>query len=88
MRALLKTLSIYSIGSRVVLDDKSTAVVLRSSRSDPMRPVVRLDGTQARIIDLRTSKNYILGPVVDSELPARQRLQRTELNNVLWKPQI
>lgn len=88
MRAFLKTLSVYSVGSRVVLDDHTEATVLRSSRSDPLRPVVRLDGVQSRIIDLRDSSNFIAAPAIESGLPNRRRLLRAELNAILWHPRI
>lgn len=88
MRALLKTLSVYSVGSRVVLNDNTTATVLRSSRSDPLRPVVRTDGPQSRIVDLRNSSAFILSPTIDKDLPNRRRLQRSELDSILWQPRI
>lgn len=87
MRALLKTLSVYSVGSRVLLDDATEATVLRSSRSDPLRPVIRTDGPQSRIVDLRHSNNFILAPSVEAELPNRRRLLRAELDSILWQPQ-
>lgn len=86
MRALLKSLSVYSVGSRVVLDDQSIATVLRSSRSDPLRPIVRREGAQPSIVDLRKSDHFIEAPAVDSGIPNRRRLLRTELSTVLWQP--
>ncbi len=86
MRALLKTLSVYSVGTRVMLEDRTPATILRSSRSDPLRPIVRLDGPEQKILDLRNSETWIQAPAVDPELPGRRRLLRTELNTVLWQP--
>ena len=86
MRGLLATLSVYSVGSHVILNDDSTATVLRSSRSDPMRPVVRMDDAKARIVDLRNSNNFVRSPSIDPSLPARRRLLRSELNSILWQP--
>lgn len=86
MRAFLTALSIYSVGSKVELDDSTIATVLRSSKTDPLRPIVRLDDGSESIIDMRKSHLNISCPVQEPDFPHRQRLPRSQLQAILWKP--
>ncbi len=87
MKAFLSALSVYSVGSQVILDNKRLATVLRSSRTDPLRPIVQMND-DGNVIDLRESERFIDGPVQDANEPQRRRLSRSELRLVLWKPQL
>ena len=87
MKAFLTALSIYSVGSKVQLTDSRVATVLRSSRTDPLRPIIRIDGSSsATIIDLRRSKLNVMRPVLDPAFPHRRRLPKDQMDVVLWKP--
>jgi HD-GYP domain-containing protein (c-di-GMP phosphodiesterase class II) len=86
MKAFLTAASIYSIGSRVQLDDSRTATVLRSSRSDPLRPIVRIDDASDAIIDLRVSHLNVTRPLLDPAFPHRRRLPKSQMQAVLWQP--
>jgi HD-GYP domain-containing protein (c-di-GMP phosphodiesterase class II) len=86
MKAFLSALSIYAVGSKVELDDQRTATVLRSSGSDPLRPIVRVDDGSDTIIDLRHSELYVTKPVTEPAFPHRRRLPKAQMQAVLWKP--
>lgn len=86
MKAFLTAASIYSIGSKVQLDDSRTATVLRSSRSDPLRPIVRIDDASGAIVDLRTSHLHVTRPLLDPGFPHRRRLPKSQMQTVLWQP--
>lgn len=86
MRAFVTSASIYSVGSRIELDDAQTATVLRSTLTDPLRPVVRLDNEHKTIIDLRSSHLNVARPMLDPEAPHRGRLAKNQMHAVLWKP--
>lgn len=80
MLALVRTLSVYPIGSQVELTNQKLATVLRSSGSHSMRPIVQ---TEAGIFDLRDVEFSIAQPVV-SEGANQKRLTVDLLNKVLW----
>ncbi|MGN6546812.1 MAG: HD-GYP domain-containing protein [Aureliella sp.] len=86
MRAFVASASIYSVGSRVELDNAQTATVLRSSRTDPMRPIIRFDDQPQTIIDLTRSHLNVARPMLDPECPHRGRLAKSQMHAVLWKP--
>lgn len=86
MKAFLTAVSIYAVGSRVQLDDSRTATILRSSRTDPLRPIVCLDDGSDTIIDLRRSKVNIARPALEPNFPHRRRLPKAQMQAILWKP--
>ena len=86
MKAFLKSMSIYSVGSKVVLDDERIATVLRSTQTDLMRPVIQIDTDPTSIIDMRESDLTIMRPVVDPNFEHRQRLRKSTIDQVQWKP--
>ncbi len=81
VRALIRATSLYPIGSTVELADESTAVVFRSTRIAPSKPIVRLDSTQG-LLDLRYSNLSIRGPWrADTQYEV---LRKSQLNQVFW----
>lgn len=86
MKAFLTALSIYAVGSHVQLDDMRTATILRSSRTDPLRPIVQINDGSETIIDLRRSKLYVARPALEPDFPHRRRLPKAQMQAVLWKP--
>jgi len=86
MKAFLNAVSIYSVGSKVLLDDSRTATVMRSSRTDPLRPIIRVDDGTESIIDLRRTKLNVARPTLDPAFPHRRRLPKAQMQTVLWKP--
>lgn len=86
MKAFLSALSVYAVGSKVELDDSTVATVLRSSKTDPLRPIVRLDDGSQSIIDMRKTHLHIARPIQEPEYPHRQRLPRSQMQAILWKP--
>lgn len=86
MKAFLNAVSIYCVGSKVELDDHRSATVLRSSGTDPLRPIIRIDDGSDTIIDLRHSENYVARPIVEPDFPHRRRLPKSQMQAILWKP--
>ena len=89
MRAFLRCLTIYGIGSTVVLDDDRDAVVLRSSPQNPLKPqVVIADDTHpsgVTTLDLEAAGVSITGPSRDHRHSNRGRLPRSKMDNLLWQ---
>ncbi len=80
VRALIRAGSLYPVGSSVKLSDDSTAVVLRSSRDAPSKPIVRLESQE--LLDLRNSHLSILGPERDSL--NYSLLRKSQLGEIMW----
>ncbi len=84
VQALVAAASIYPVGTKVWLDDGSTATVFRSTGASYLQPVVQLDSPEQTLIDLRFSDRNILQPY---EHNARyRRLPKSLLSQVLWRP--
>jgi len=84
LRALLAATSIYPVGTKVNLDDGSSATVLRGTGSTYLQPVVSLDANPSSIVDLRFSERVILTP---AESDGRfRRLPKSALQQILWRP--
>ncbi len=86
MKAFLNAVSIYSVGSKVELDDHRSATVLRSSGNDPLRPIIRIDDGTDTIIDLRQSENYVARPIVEPDFPHRRRLPKARCKRFSGSP--
>lgn len=82
VRALVRSTSLYPIGSSVRLSDDSTGVVFRSTRIAPTKPIIRLDSTQ-KLVDLRHSSLSITG-ANRGETGEYNLMQRTQLSDVMW----
>ena len=83
VRGLIRVMSLYPVGTRVKLSDDSVGVVLRSTESSPLRPIVRLDGRPEKIVDLRGSHLSIVQPL--SQSPSRhRRMDKRQLSQILW----
>jgi hypothetical protein len=76
-------MSVFPIGSVVVLDDESKAVVIRANPEAPAKPTVRLLKNGAARIDLQESRLSIAAPYVD-QLNGFHRLAKSEMGNLLW----
>ncbi len=82
MDALLRCCSIYPVGTKVLLDDSSIASVIRSSQSDPISPIVRIEGSH-HIVDLRHSERRIIAPHL-TESERCERLPARLYDQILW----
>lgn len=85
MQSFLKVVSAYGIGTAVTLDDNSSGEVIRSTESDPLRPIIRLDNEQKSVIDLRHSRLAIKEARL-AQADSRKRIKRSEMDHVLWRP--
>lgn len=82
VRALVKTASVYPVGTLVQLSDGSTATVLRSTGESYLEPVVQLCDNAGTIIDLRFSDKIIIAPMGNPD--RYRRLSKPALDQVLW----
>ncbi len=82
MDAFLRCCSIYPVGTKVLLDDSSIASVIRSSQSDPISPIVRIDSSH-HIVDLRHSERRIVAPHL-TESERCERLPARLYDQILW----
>jgi HD-GYP domain-containing protein (c-di-GMP phosphodiesterase class II) len=83
VQSMIKCMSVFPIGSVVVLDDESKAVVIRANPEAPAKPTVRLLKNGAARIDLQESRLSIAAPYVDL-LNGFHRLAKSEMGNLLW----
>ncbi len=61
LRAFLKNIAAYPVGTFVSLSDGNIAVVVRNLQINPIRPIIRIiypDGTTSKNIDLAQDLNY------------------------------
>lgn len=86
VQGLIAAASIYPVGSKVLLDDGTSATVLRSTGQTYLQPVVQLDTPEKTLIDLRFSERIILQP--DENDPRYRRLSKSSLAQVLWRPAV
>ncbi len=79
----VRAMSIYPVGTRVELDDAHTATVLRSSLTDAICPIVRIDSPNQPIVDLRKSARCIVRPLPEVS-GKHKRLPKSKLSEALW----
>jgi HD-GYP domain-containing protein (c-di-GMP phosphodiesterase class II) len=84
IQSMMRGMSIYPIGTIVLLDDQTKAVVVRSNVESPMKPIVRTLNAAQQRIDLLQSNRTISGPYVD-DTTGFQRVRKTELNKIFWR---
>lgn len=80
MKALLRVVSAYPIGSLVKLSDQSVGKVVRRATGDPLRPMVRI-GQQA--CDLSDSDLEVVQPL-ENKVQPQQRLPISRFDELLW----
>ena len=84
IKGLVKSLSLYPIGSLIELSNGSKAVVLRSNSEEPSQPIVRVDDSSFSIIDLRRASVKIVRPLTRNAT-TKNRLSKSALENVLFR---
>jgi HD-GYP domain-containing protein (c-di-GMP phosphodiesterase class II) len=84
IQSMMRAMSVYPVGTVIVMDDSSKAVVVRSNTDSPMKPVVRTLNTARQKIDLTKSTRSIVGPYTDATT-GRQRMPRSEMARVFWR---
>jgi HD-GYP domain-containing protein (c-di-GMP phosphodiesterase class II) len=84
VRTLVAATSLYPVGSRVQLSDNSMAIVMRSTKDSPSKPIVRLEAKHAGIIDLRGANVAILKPAT-SALDHCTRISKSRIADVYWR---
>lgn len=85
LRAMIKSLSMFPIGSLVRLDDDKLAVVVQPNSANPFQPIVKLYETGGKVRDLSISNNQIVGPAGETT-QKRRRIGKAVLDQTLWIP--
>lgn len=85
LRALIKSLSMFPVGSLVRLDDDKLAVVVQPNSANPFQPIVKLYETGGKVRDLSISNNQIVGPAGEAT-QKRRRIAKALLDQTLWIP--
>jgi HD-GYP domain-containing protein (c-di-GMP phosphodiesterase class II) len=75
--------SMYPVGTPVMLDDDSIAVVIQSHVQNPMEPTVQLLDGIKKIIDLSSSQQTIVGPAYRQDFGA-ERIPKSRMDELLW----
>lgn len=83
---LMNGLSLYPIGSTVILDDDSKAVVIESNIGYPLQPVVRLlHESHSTKLDLKQSKLRIARQSDGVLAYGAERIKKSQMQSVLWR---
>ena len=85
LRTMIRTLSMFPVGSLVRLDDDKVAVVVQPNSANPFQPIVKLCEAGGKVKDLSISNNQIIGPAGEFS-PNRRRIEKSKLDTVLWVP--
>ena len=83
---MMNGLSLYPIGSAVILDDDSKAVVIQSNSGYPLQPVVRLlHESHSTKLDLKQSKLRVARPADGVLAFGAERIKKSQMQSVLWR---
>jgi hypothetical protein len=93
LRGFVKSLSMYPVGSMVVLNDNTRAVVVKPNRDSPFQPIVKQCDEFGRVKDLCQSTERIVGPAesylqleMEGQSIDRIRIEKSKLDAILWHP--
>jgi HD-GYP domain-containing protein (c-di-GMP phosphodiesterase class II) len=84
LQLMINSMSIYPVGSTVILDDDSKGVVVEGNIGSPLMPTIRLLNNAKTRIDLRDSKRSVLSPFI-SEGRKAERIKKTQMPEMLWR---
>ncbi len=85
MQSMVQGMSVYPIGSKVLLDDESLALVIQSTPGKPLQPVVRLLQTGNLRIDLANSTRCISAPYMEKDEATLERIKKSQMPEILWR---
>ncbi len=85
LQHLIQGMSIYPIGSIVLLEDDSKAIVIQGNPSKPFQPIVRLLQPGNLRIDLQESSRFIAGPNVESDSINMERIRKSQMHEIRWR---
>jgi len=85
LQRMIQGMSIYPVGSTVILDNNLKAVVVQGNEGSPLQPIVRLLQHGNLRIDLKESTRTITGPYAGSGLHKRERIKKSQMQEVLWR---
>jgi HD-GYP domain-containing protein (c-di-GMP phosphodiesterase class II) len=83
--AFIKCVSIYPVGSEVMLDNGIRAVVLRACADEQYRPAIVVNDQTSQIIDLRCCPYQITTPLVPRDRSDLGRLRLSKLPERIWR---
>ena len=82
---MIQGMSVYPVGSTVLLDDDSRALVIQAHPGKPLQPVIRLQQLGNLRIDLQDSSRTIVGPFVGSDTSKLERIKKSQMLDFLWR---
>lgn len=85
LRCLIQGMSIYPIGSIVLLEDDSKAIIIQGNPEEPFQPIVRLLQPGNLRIDLRDSNRSISQPYVGSNAVHMKRILKSQMQEIKWR---
>ncbi len=85
LQLMIQGMSVYPIGSTVLLEDDSRALVIQANPAMPLHPVIRLQQNGNPRIDLKESSRTIVGPYVDSNASKLERIKKSQMLDFLWR---
>lgn len=85
MQTLVECLSMYPIGSIMLLDDHSKVVTVKGNPSTPLQPIVRSLLPGHLTIDLRQSDRQIAGPLDGNGFRGSGRIRKSQMLEILWR---
>ncbi|MEQ1829272.1 MAG: HD domain-containing phosphohydrolase [Pirellula sp.] len=85
LQRMVQCMSIYPVGSLVVLDDQSKAVVIEGNQDEPLKPKVRIINEIKPSIDLRHSRRHIIGPHITHGSKTAERIKKSQMQEILWR---
>jgi hypothetical protein len=85
LQRMIQGMSVYPVGSTVVLDNNMKAIVVQGNEDSPLKPIVRLLQLGNLRIDLKESARTITGPYTGSGLYKCERIRKSQMYEVLWR---
>jgi HD domain len=85
LQRLIQGMSVYPVGSTVVLDNNVKAVVVQGNEASPLKPIVRLLQHGNLRIDLKESTRTITGPYIGSGPHKCERIKKSQMHEILWR---
>jgi HD domain len=85
LQRMIQGMSLYPVGSTVVLDNNVKAVVIQGNEGSPLKPIVRLLQHGNLRIDLKDSTRTITGPYTGSGIHKSERIRKSQMHEILWR---
>ena len=82
---MIQGMSMYPVGTTILLDNNVKAIVVQGNEDSPLKPIVRLLQHGNLRIDLRESARTISGPYCGSNASKCERIKKSQMHEILWR---